>query len=120
MSGDMESAIPESPFTNNKLGTNCAPSLKEILQIRDILVEPETRLQIIEQEIVRLQDQRTKLKSFIDEHRSLLSPIRRVPTDILREIFVRCAPEDYLPTSDLREAPLLLTGICRSWREIVH
>ncbi|ESK83795.1 hypothetical protein Moror_13550 [Moniliophthora roreri MCA 2997] len=116
--GDAKSTVPESPFAN-KHGTNYAPSPKEILQIRDILAESDTELQIIEEEIARLHDHRVKLKSFIDKHHSLLSPIRRVPADILREIFIRCIPEDYIPTSDLQEAPLLLTGICQLWREIV-
>ncbi|ESK90607.1 hypothetical protein Moror_4243 [Moniliophthora roreri MCA 2997] len=109
--------IPESPYSRN-FGTNYAPSPQQIQEINQILREPEERLRALEEEIARLQAQRDNLQSFIDNHRSLLSPIRRVHSDILREIFVRCLPEDHLPVRSLREAPLLLTGICRSWREI--
>ncbi|KAI3602774.1 hypothetical protein WG66_008048 [Moniliophthora roreri] len=88
-------------------------------EIKQILREPEEKLRALEEEITQLQAQRGDLQSFIDNHRSLLSPIRRVHSDILREIFVQCLPEDHLPVRSLREAPLLLTGICRSWHEIV-
>ncbi|ESK88761.1 hypothetical protein Moror_17149 [Moniliophthora roreri MCA 2997] len=107
----------ESPFTS-KFGTNFAPSPKEILDIQKILLEPAKELHVLDEQIAHLQTRRDKLKSFIDNHRALLSPIRRVPSDILREIFVQCLPEDRLPTHNIHQAPLLLTGICRSWREV--
>ncbi|ESK90582.1 hypothetical protein Moror_4251 [Moniliophthora roreri MCA 2997] len=107
----------ESPFIN-RFGTNFAPSPEEISKIQELLDEPEKRLEALEAEISRLQSQREELKFFIDNHRSLLSPIRRISTDILREVFMRCLPEDYLPTNDICEAPLLLTSICRSWHEV--
>ncbi|ESK95379.1 hypothetical protein Moror_3817 [Moniliophthora roreri MCA 2997] len=106
----------ESPFLH-RFDTNYAPSPKEVEEIKQILLEPEKALQVLEEEIIRLQAQRDELQSFVDNHRSLLSPIRRAPTDILREIFIRCLPDDHLPVRTLREAPLLLTGICRAWRE---
>ncbi|ESK88759.1 hypothetical protein Moror_17147 [Moniliophthora roreri MCA 2997] len=107
----------ESPFTS-KFGTNFAPSPKEILDIQKILLEPAKELHALDEQIAQLQARRDKLKSFIDNHRALLSPIRRVPSDILREIFVQCLPKDHLPTHNIHQAPLLLTGICRSWREV--
>ncbi|KAF8152870.1 hypothetical protein K438DRAFT_375094 [Mycena galopus ATCC 62051] len=45
--------------------------------------------------------------------------MRRIPDDILREIFVTC-----LPTApnliDPAEAPILLGCICRHWRAVAH
>ncbi|KAK7043143.1 hypothetical protein VNI00_008497 [Paramarasmius palmivorus] len=109
--------IFDSPF-RRKFGTNYAPSPQEIYQIRQLLDEPKRQLWILEAEIARLQAQHEELKAFIDDHNALSSPIRRVPIDILREIFVHCLPEDSLPCRNLREAPLLLTGICQRWREV--
>ncbi|ESK90581.1 hypothetical protein Moror_4250 [Moniliophthora roreri MCA 2997] len=109
--------MPESPFLH-RFGTNYAPSPKEVEGIKQILLEPEKTLRVLEEEIARLQAERDELQSFVDNHRSLLSPVRRTPIDILREVFVRCLPDDRLPVRTLREAPLLLTGICRTWREI--
>ncbi|KAG1860427.1 hypothetical protein C8R48DRAFT_712704 [Suillus tomentosus] len=46
------------------------------------------------------------------------SPIGRLPTEILAEIFLYCIPEDanWAPAPDL--APMQLTAVCRRWREI--
>ncbi|KAG2044629.1 hypothetical protein BDR03DRAFT_995811 [Suillus americanus] len=50
--------------------------------------------------------------------RQFSSSIWRLPTEILSEIFLYClpVPDDVLP-SPIR-APVLLTGICRRWREV--
>ncbi|OJA20707.1 hypothetical protein AZE42_06914 [Rhizopogon vesiculosus] len=47
------------------------------------------------------------------------SALWRLPVEILCQIFVHCLPEtDHLRDSP-KFAPILLTGICRRWREIV-
>ncbi|KAJ7186741.1 hypothetical protein C8R46DRAFT_278936 [Mycena filopes] len=43
-------------------------------------------------------------------------PAFTLPFDILYQIFVLCLPENAVPSST--EAPLLLAGICREWRDI--
>ncbi|KAJ7696668.1 hypothetical protein B0H17DRAFT_389621, partial [Mycena rosella] len=53
-----------------------------------------------------------------------LSPIRRIPPEILAEVFIFCrdssldAASYYI--SDPREAPMLLAHICSSWRLVCH
>ncbi|KAJ7685641.1 hypothetical protein DFH06DRAFT_48289 [Mycena polygramma] len=44
----------------------------------------------------------------------------KVPTEILAEIFIHCLPDGRRPftTPDLADAPLILCGICRRWREV--
>jgi hypothetical protein len=37
---------------------------------------------------------------------------------MLREIFIRCLPEDRFPALHVADAPLLLTIICRKWRNV--
>ncbi|KAJ7645823.1 hypothetical protein B0H17DRAFT_959377, partial [Mycena rosella] len=45
-------------------------------------------------------------------------PVLTLPFDIISQIFVYCLPQedDALPWRT--EAPLLLAGICREWRDI--
>jgi len=51
------------------------------------------------------------------EHlRSLLSPIRVLPLELLGEIFIHCC--DAPSVISLSEAPLLVTHVCSSWRAI--
>ena len=48
-----------------------------------------------------------------------LSAICRIPMDVLGEIFLHCvASQDRNPALSFAEAPLLLTGICTSWRTL--
>ncbi|KAG2035627.1 hypothetical protein BDR03DRAFT_1092985 [Suillus americanus] len=49
---------------------------------------------------------------------SFSSPIWHLPTEILSEIFLYCLPEDEDLVCTLRQAPILLTRICRRWREV--
>ncbi|KAG1886172.1 hypothetical protein F4604DRAFT_1724979 [Suillus subluteus] len=51
-------------------------------------------------------------------HTSLPSLISRLPTEILSEIFLYCLPEDEHLLYASRQAPMLLTRVCRRWREI--
>lgn len=59
------------------------------------------------------------LHSSLEHLRSLLSPIRRLPMEILGEIFhLACT---YLPMQDsisLSSAPLLVTHVCSTWRSV--
>jgi hypothetical protein len=47
----------------------------------------------------------------------LLSPIRRVPVEILQSIFLACLPEGFVE-ADPYDAPLLLCQICKYWRDV--
>ncbi|ESK94546.1 hypothetical protein Moror_8013 [Moniliophthora roreri MCA 2997] len=107
----------QSPF-NHLLQTNYAPSPDELHEIRKIISKPEEQVRLLNEEIIQLQAKRDKLQNFIDGHHALLSPARRIPRDIVSEIFLHCLPTDRLPVCSIAEAPLLLTTICRPWREI--
>ncbi|KIM39883.1 hypothetical protein M413DRAFT_446804 [Hebeloma cylindrosporum] len=52
----------------------------------------------------------------IESLRSLLAPIRRLPPDLLAEIFMYCLPRQKFIRPAPDQAPLLLAQICTSWR----
>ncbi|KAF7367728.1 hypothetical protein MSAN_00836700 [Mycena sanguinolenta] len=115
-----------SPFAD-KLGTNDVPSDEEIAHLRDFLVGPTEQLakiqaQIDEMELVvgQLKAKRESLQTDIDAHKALISPMRRVPEDVLREIFVACLPTTHIAVIDIAEAPLLLGRICKRWRVVAY
>ncbi|KAL0568011.1 hypothetical protein V5O48_013980 [Marasmius crinis-equi] len=109
--------LSDSSFAS-VLNTNYAPSPQEIAEIKTIIRNPIERLKVLHEELSRLQAERNKVQTFIDDHRALLAPFRRLPTDLWVEIFAQCLSFDGPPTRALDQAPLLLTIICRSWREI--
>ncbi|KAJ7762499.1 hypothetical protein B0H16DRAFT_1311600 [Mycena metata] len=113
-----------SPFTP-QLGTNYCPRDEEILEIRDLLVEPLSRLKCIRNKITDLQksiDELTKerddINAYVDAHKALISPVRRLPLDIIQEIFVACLPTHRNCVMSAVEAPVLLGRVCSSWRAI--
>ncbi|KAJ6466428.1 hypothetical protein C8R45DRAFT_488794 [Mycena sanguinolenta] len=51
---------------------------------------------------------------------ALISPMRRLPQDVLLEIFSSCLPSEHNALIDPSEAPLLLGRICRHWRDVAY
>ncbi|THV00263.1 hypothetical protein K435DRAFT_558724, partial [Dendrothele bispora CBS 962.96] len=116
--------LENSPFYH-LLETNHAASRAETEHIHEFLRLPEQELQNVDEEIARLdtllidlRSRKEKLVSYIHKHRQLLSPIRRLPPEIIAELFTCCLPAAHPPTRDLSEPPLLLTLVCKQWREI--
>ncbi|KAG1737075.1 uncharacterized protein EDB91DRAFT_488371 [Suillus paluster] len=56
--------------------------------------------------------------SIINLHGDFVPPISHLPAEILRHIFILCLPQTshFLPKSN--HAPMLLTRVCRRWRDI--
>ncbi|KAJ6578615.1 hypothetical protein B0H10DRAFT_2101374, partial [Mycena sp. CBHHK59/15] len=87
-------------------------------EIETLLVEPVLRLKRLDEKISDLQktldelaEERDRLSAFVDAHQALISPVRRLPLDIIQEIFVACLPKHATP-------PILLGRICSAWRSI--
>ncbi|KAF6757025.1 hypothetical protein DFP72DRAFT_892951 [Ephemerocybe angulata] len=119
-----QDSLSKSPF-NAWITSNYAPTDWERQQIKTYLVP------VVESSLAldaAIQDARRTLESLLEDkatidatisaHEAILRPIRRLPPDILREIFAQCLPVDQPPTMESDKAPLTLTRVCRSWREI--
>ncbi|KAJ7443021.1 hypothetical protein FB451DRAFT_1437980 [Mycena latifolia] len=112
--------IMSSPFTS-KLGTNYCPRGEEIAQIRTLLVEPTLQLKRLDDEIAVLQkaldkltEERTGISAYVDAHKALISPVRRLPLDIILEVFTACLPTHRNCVMSAVEAPMWLgrSGNC--------
>ncbi|KAJ7592820.1 hypothetical protein C8J56DRAFT_885906 [Mycena floridula] len=68
--------------------------------------------------IDKLVLEREKLQSNVAVYKAILAPIRLLPEDMLREIFVNCLPSNKAAATTIKDAPLLLGRICHSWREL--
>ncbi|EDR15522.1 uncharacterized protein LACBIDRAFT_301988 [Laccaria bicolor S238N-H82] len=118
----MSDTSPYAPY----LDTNYVPNDPEIDHIKKLLSEPLAQLADLDKEIVRT---RATLKNLIGKHgalhnkikahRALISPVRRLPPDVLGEIFFHCLPQHRNPAMSAKEAPVLLGRVCSSWRTIV-
>ncbi|KAG2159828.1 uncharacterized protein EDB93DRAFT_19331 [Suillus bovinus] len=99
----------------------------------------ETVMDSVKNIYQQVVEKKEKIIQSMNLHKGLVSSLWRLPTEILSQIFNYCLPEielwslsaqdptemytDHLPeTERLRpsvlKAPILLTGICRRWREV--
>ncbi|THU76351.1 hypothetical protein K435DRAFT_570333, partial [Dendrothele bispora CBS 962.96] len=117
-------ALEPSRF-ESLFNTNYSPFDSEVEELKNIIHGPLQELLRLEGEIARIESILAGLKSkrdtiiaYIENHRALLSPSRRLSPEILSEIFVCCLPSNHLPTRSTAEAPLVLLCICKEWRQI--
>ncbi|KAJ7248624.1 hypothetical protein B0H12DRAFT_1123490 [Mycena haematopus] len=113
-----------SPFAS-QLGTNYCPQDEELVQLRGFLIEPCMRLKRLEDDIAVLQkaidkltEERDTVAAFVEAHKALISPLRRLPLDIIEELFMACLPTNRNCVMSATEAPVILGRICSSWRTI--
>ncbi|KAF5341888.1 hypothetical protein D9611_001131 [Ephemerocybe angulata] len=107
-----------SPF-HQWLGTNSVLSGQDLTHLDSYLTNQLSTLAALDAEIDSLTQKRKELSESIDAHKRLRSPIRRLPKELLLEIFILCLPGRYQPVLAEWKAPLLLTRVCKSWRILV-
>ncbi|KAF8196783.1 hypothetical protein K438DRAFT_1825544 [Mycena galopus ATCC 62051] len=113
-----------SPFVL-RLGTNYSPSDDEVVEIKSLLAEPTHRLKELDDKIAEMQkaidklaEERDGIEAYVQSHKALISPTRRLPPDIIQEIFIACLPTHRNCVISASEAPILLGRICSSWRAL--
>ncbi|KAF8174588.1 hypothetical protein BJ912DRAFT_989911 [Pholiota molesta] len=107
-------AIPTSKFAD-KLETNYIPSTTEIAEIKSYVSLVNDKVSDYDAPISR---QREQLQETVTAHEALVSPLRRLPPEILQIIFVWCLSQNRNAVMHASEAPVLLGRICSEWRRI--
>ncbi|KAF9533765.1 hypothetical protein CPB83DRAFT_844489 [Crepidotus variabilis] len=112
-----------SPFAAH-FETNSVPLDHEIPGIKDYIATCKDKSAAIDAEIARLHSaldelnfKSNELRETINLHQGLISPLRR-NLDILQEIFLHCLPTEHDSVISAREAPVVLSHVCRSWRQM--
>ncbi|KAJ7689617.1 hypothetical protein B0H17DRAFT_937187, partial [Mycena rosella] len=75
------------------------PNNEEAAEIKLLLIEPSLRLERINSELADIQividkltEERTRLGAYVDAHTALISPFRRLPLNVIQEIFIASIP----------------------------
>ncbi|KAJ7142224.1 hypothetical protein C8R44DRAFT_865587 [Mycena epipterygia] len=104
---------PAIPMFEDILYTNAILSDAECLSIRKLVVAPRKEVEDLTKETVCMQalldqlvEKQNYLNEFIDAHLALLSPARRLPDDIVREIFIALLPANRNATMNTLESPV--------------
>ncbi|KAF7336857.1 F-box domain-containing protein [Mycena venus] len=113
------------------LNTNEIPEGSEIPFILSVVSETDSRLASLDDAISKLRAQleplekaRASLLSYRTQNNAILSPLRKMPPELLGEIFSWTLPSfsDELDRrqSNLAESPWVLTHVSSSWRAVAH
>ncbi|KDQ49582.1 hypothetical protein JAAARDRAFT_63644 [Jaapia argillacea MUCL 33604] len=112
---------PKREFVWNLLRSGRYPILDESIEVQEMAVKCR---QDVEDVITSYHSLAPILTVNPDEllHverwcHSALAPVRRLPTDLLQEIFLCCLTDTYT-RPNLQSAPLLLCQVCFSWRSL--
>lgn len=85
--------------------------------IKNLAFSSDTEVDRRRSTLEQLVHDRDETKLILEKHRTSLSPIRRLPPEVLGEIFLRCISTDFCQPK-LSEAPLLLMNVCSVWRSV--
>ncbi|KAF5332546.1 hypothetical protein D9611_005418 [Ephemerocybe angulata] len=109
----------KTPFAKH-LDTNYVPSDEELPLIRALIQQKAETLAVLNARIKALEVERDAEQSFVQRHIALISPIKRVPDDILSSIFIACLAlrrDRYEPWPTGHPA-VILSHVCSRWRQL--
>ncbi|KAF7345514.1 ABC protein [Mycena venus] len=111
------------------LNTNEPPEESELVFIQSVISEANARLTSLNYEISKLQptlkwseEERASVLSYRTRNEAILSPLRRIPPEVLADIFWWTLPslndEWARGTFDVAHSPWVLTWISARWRAV--
>ncbi|KAK0243154.1 hypothetical protein EDD85DRAFT_1019308 [Armillaria nabsnona] len=118
------------PLLPTLLRNNEPPMGSMIGPLRSSALRVSATIDEIQAEILRtsdflkaLQDKRRHLQLIEEEYKAVLSPVRRVPPEVLAEIFYACIGNEKLELGydvfDVFDGPWVLSRVCRLWRQVL-
>ncbi|KAK0221279.1 hypothetical protein IW262DRAFT_889640 [Armillaria fumosa] len=124
-----------SPRVSELLGCNDIPSETELSEFQDMVNRGPGRITDIDERIAQaraliqeLQQERISLMLEMEDAKIASSPVRRLPSDVLRSICLAAIPSPsdimslsfgYFDSLDTREPPWTISHVCRAWRSSV-
>ncbi|KDR83132.1 hypothetical protein GALMADRAFT_872316 [Galerina marginata CBS 339.88] len=112
------------PQISKLFANNDPPSDGVAKMVQELIVTRRRELELAQREIQTLQNRLKELtpkcetiQQSISDLSALIS-LRRLPTDLLREVFLHCLPAYRNPTLSALGAPMVLTRVCGLWRSV--
>ncbi|KAK0436214.1 hypothetical protein EV421DRAFT_1130809 [Armillaria borealis] len=109
------------------LKSNNPPLQAERVQLESVIGDGHGLLAGLQERIAQtraalevLLDEERRVERTIESCKTIVRPIRRIPEDIVREIFLTCfgIEGEGKDSLDRNFAPLILSQVCRDWRSI--
>ncbi|KAJ7369026.1 hypothetical protein DFH08DRAFT_832988, partial [Mycena albidolilacea] len=105
------------PEVSALLTNNDVPLESQIPLIRDIISDGQTEFDELEAILAQLIPRRNEVVERVRQHRAVLSAVRRVPPELIGDIFaLTLSDNDDAAGATANKPPWYLGHICRSWR----
>ncbi|THU88165.1 hypothetical protein K435DRAFT_680403, partial [Dendrothele bispora CBS 962.96] len=96
----------------------------EIASSSSDIAKYDAEIETLEGVLEELRKRKSEIQRYSDERRNLLSPIRKVPIEILGEIFAASCGDNGLlittvPEGKISAPTLVLSHVCSLWRNFV-
>ncbi|KAJ7248470.1 hypothetical protein C8J57DRAFT_1080196, partial [Mycena rebaudengoi] len=82
------------------------------------LSELDEKIDFLESSLATLRQERQAVEHHIQQHLAILSPIRRIPFDLLGEIFSWTLPDGLFSSMDMSLSPWVLARVSSRWRNV--
>jgi F-box-like len=92
--------------------SHALPSIDETIFIKKAITNLERELVAAVTLLQQTQLHITKLKEGLEQRRAWIAPIRKVPFEVLSEIFITCSREE-------RFSPMIVAAVSRRWRDTI-
>ncbi|KAJ7301661.1 hypothetical protein DFH08DRAFT_906622 [Mycena albidolilacea] len=116
-----------SPFSDLLSTSVSPPSDSQIQEICSEIERAESTISDTDTHLARLQGamdkllrHRAELVDFVKSHRAVISPLRRLPSEILLEIFEHCRLDHltFLTAGPHRNMLWIISQVCSRWRTV--
>lgn len=125
----LDLAAPSGTRHCTLLNSSEPPDHSDLPLIHSVISKTDARLACLDDEIAKLREtleqlekDRMSLWNYRTRNTAILSPLRRMPTELLGEIFLRSLPSlhDQWKRNrlDIANSPWVLTRISRRWRAV--
>ncbi|KAJ2916957.1 hypothetical protein MD484_g3459, partial [Candolleomyces efflorescens] len=117
----MDSPFSEHFDTSYIASDDEIPRIKALIQQKlDVIGNIDKEIEDVKISLAALEGQRDANKTFIQKHRALISPIKRLPPDILTAVFLTCLPavEHAKASLTCNHPAVVLSHVCRQWRQL--
>lgn len=92
---------------------------------RSLIADTERELVLLDKEIARVQvifdnlhKRRINTAAQLLQCQSTIAPHRKIPNELLSEIFLQCSPDPIVVPWQLKQAPWQLGRVCSKWRQV--
>ncbi|KAJ7248468.1 hypothetical protein C8J57DRAFT_1358328 [Mycena rebaudengoi] len=111
-------SIHLSTTTDAPLDSEIRATHESIGAGRARISEIDDKMDFLESSLATLRQQRQAVEHHIQQHLFILSPIRRLPFDLLGEIFSWTLPDGLFSSMDMSLSPWVLTRVSSRWRNV--